>query len=275
MELIKCRALGVATKHGRGEFHRDHEGKPSWLIMCFNTDFVYGKDSEIKHGKKDECIIHAPNAPIFHGPEKDAKEGFENDWMYFSGEGMEELIQSLGLPINENFFVDDSNCLTYYLTQIINEDEMPSCYSDIYISSIIYQMLVNIARRRKSGEYKNDETYEIIKKTRIFMLEHYYEKFTLKRLSEMAGYSVSRFCEIYKIFYNESPIKELVDMRIRKAKYYIIFTNYSVSEIAARCGFESIHYFSNIFKQKTGSSPLEYRKYLMGIDNSDEQTDQS
>ena len=32
----------------------------------------------------------------------------------------------------------------------------------------------------------------------------------LKKLAEEAGYSVSRFCELYKKFYNSSPIADLI-----------------------------------------------------------------
>lgn len=46
---------------------------------------------------------------------------------------------------------------------------------------------------------------------------------------------------------------------IEQAKNILIQTNQSVSEIAYSLGFEYPQYFSRLFKQKTGKTPLEYR----------------
>ncbi len=46
---------------------------------------------------------------------------------------------------------------------------------------------------------------------------------------------------------------------IEQAKNILLQTNQSVSEIAYSLGFEYPQYFSRLFKQKTGKTPLEYR----------------
>lgn len=47
---------------------------------------------------------------------------------------------------------------------------------------------------------------------------------------------------------------------IEEAKNILLNTDNSISEIAHSLGFEYPQYFSKLFKQKTGQSPLEYRK---------------
>jgi len=37
-------------------------------------------------------------------------------------------------------------------------------------------------------------------------------------------------------------------------------TNLSVGEITNQCGFENQTHFSRLFKEKTGKSPLQFRK---------------
>ena len=44
------------------------------------------------------------------------------------------------------------------------------------------------------------------------------------------------------------------------AKNLIINTDFSIGEIGSSLGYSDQHYFSNIFKSKTGFSPLSYRK---------------
>lgn len=46
---------------------------------------------------------------------------------------------------------------------------------------------------------------------------------------------------------------------IEEAKSILLNSNYRISEIAHKLGFEYPQYFSKLFKQKTGLSPFEYR----------------
>ncbi len=49
---------------------------------------------------------------------------------------------------------------------------------------------------------------------------------------------------------------------IEKAKNKLINSNHTVSEIAYELGFEYPQYFSRLFKNKTGQTPLEYRNRM-------------
>ena len=49
---------------------------------------------------------------------------------------------------------------------------------------------------------------------------------------------------------------------IQAAKKMICDSSMSFTQIAERLGFGSVHYFSNLFKEKTGMTPSEYAKSL-------------
>ena len=49
---------------------------------------------------------------------------------------------------------------------------------------------------------------------------------------------------------------------IEQAKNILLLTNQSVSEIAYSLGFEYPQYFSRLFKQKTGKTPIEFRNFI-------------
>ena len=57
-----------------------------------------------------------------------------------------------------------------------------------------------------------------------------------------------------------APSEYILTLRINRAKNELSYTDRSVKEIAARCGFASPYYFSRCFRQSTGLSPLAYRK---------------
>lgn len=257
MNIIKCAEFGTATKHPKNSFYRNHTGSSWWLLMCFNTDFAYKKDGRMMEGKKYQCLIHPPHTPLVHGLADD-ENGFENDWIYFDGEGMESFIKELEIPLNESFNVENSNCLTKYINEISNEKK-EHFFAEYNISGIIYNMLVNIARLRKMNDF-NSCSFDSVKRVRKEMIDNFQQRHTIKSLADASGYSTSRFCELYKMFYDSSPIADLLKTRISMAKHYLLVTGLSVTEIAEICGFDNIHYFSSVFKKTVGCSPLQYRK---------------
>lgn len=50
----------------------------------------------------------------------------------------------------------------------------------------------------------------------------------------------------------------IMNERMKKARRLLIGTTYNISEIASRCGFENVYYFSNAFKKAHGVSPSNY-----------------
>jgi AraC-like DNA-binding protein len=51
----------------------------------------------------------------------------------------------------------------------------------------------------------------------------------------------------------------IVNEKMKKARHLLIGTTYSITEIADRCGFENVYYFSNVFKKVHGISPAKYK----------------
>ncbi len=48
--------------------------------------------------------------------------------------------------------------------------------------------------------------------------------------------------------------------RIEEAKRLLAGTSQNISDIATRCGFQNISYFSKQFRRFTGVTPREFRK---------------
>lgn len=51
----------------------------------------------------------------------------------------------------------------------------------------------------------------------------------------------------------------ILNERMKKARHLLISSTYNISDIAIRCGFENLYYFSNTFKKENGVSPSKYR----------------
>ncbi|MGG3307983.1 helix-turn-helix domain-containing protein [Paenibacillus lautus] len=88
-------------------------------------------------------------------------------------------------------------------------------------------------------------------------LESYYEELRISR-----GY----FFELFRRSTGLPPTQYINHFRINRAKEDLRNTNISITEIAEKHGFSSIHYFSKLFRQLNGLSPLDYRKDRVDID---------
>lgn len=84
--------------------------------------------------------------------------------------------------------------------------------------------------------------------------------------------SISKVCRDYMIsetgfrkyfgeIYGTSPIKYINEIRIRNAEKLLTGTQLRVEDIAYKCGFNDVKYFSRVFLKYRGCSPSEYRKY--------------
>ena len=83
---------------------------------------------------------------------------------------------------------------------------------------------------------------------------------TLTRLAESLNYSVAQTNRILQQKFGKS-FRELVnDNQIRKAKYYLLRTDFSIGKISEILGFKKSKYFNSFFKRTEGVTPTQYRK---------------
>ena len=75
-------------------------------------------------------------------------------------------------------------------------------------------------------------------------------------------FSKSYLKKLFKNATGYSIMDYYTHLKIERAKILIKSGEMSVSEIAELLGYSSIHYFSRVFKKKTGLSPTEYKSTL-------------
>jgi transcriptional regulator GlxA family with amidase domain len=81
----------------------------------------------------------------------------------------------------------------------------------------------------------------------------------IDQLLEEIPMSYSKFRQAFKKATGLSPNQYYLDIRLNKAKELLTSTSLTVNEISYHAGFESIFYFSKLFKKKNGVSPKDYR----------------
>ena len=77
--------------------------------------------------------------------------------------------------------------------------------------------------------------------------------------AEKAHLSQHYFSDLLKKETGRSPKDHINDFVVEKAKNMLLASDQAVSEIAYDLGFNYPHYFTRLFKARTGHTPIEYR----------------
>lgn len=93
-----------------------------------------------------------------------------------------------------------------------------------------------------------------------YIILHPIEKYTLKKLSKIAGLSKQRFSSVFKKDMGKSPMEYIRDLRLTTAAKMLLIENKNVMDVAYDVGYEDTNYFIREFKQSFGLTPNQYRK---------------
>lgn len=89
--------------------------------------------------------------------------------------------------------------------------------------------------------------------------EYMSEEISLNVVAARVCMSPSYFSTIFSKETGKTFIEYLTEVRMEKAKEYLVCTNMKTSDIAFEIGYKDPHYFSFLFKKTQGCTPKEYR----------------
>lgn len=107
------------------------------------------------------------------------------------------------------------------------------------------------------------QTKEISKETKLikeYIDANIEKQISLKTLSELIYLSESQIIRLFRTDLGKTPYDYVLCRKMERAQLLLKSTNLAIKEIAFQLGFSDEHYFSHLFKGKTGKTPTNYRK---------------
>jgi AraC-like DNA-binding protein len=146
--------------------------------------------------------------------------------------------------------------MIHKLFEQLDKNKMNSLYFSKFLLDILFEFIV-----------ENNKLAQMQKPIPTYILEikndfdlNYHKNFSLDGLEQEYGISRFRICREFVKYFNESPIQYLNYKRIMVAKDILLQTDKRINEVGQLVGFENTNHFIRLFKQKTGVTPLEYRR---------------
>ncbi len=88
------------------------------------------------------------------------------------------------------------------------------------------------------------------------------ESITLKRLSQISGFSEKYLCRIFKEYTSKTLTQYINELRIERACYDISVNGKNITNSAFDNGFNDLSYFCKTFKKHRGITPNEYKRLV-------------
>jgi AraC-like DNA-binding protein/quercetin dioxygenase-like cupin family protein len=111
--------------------------------------------------------------------------------------------------------------------------------------------------REAAGDEMSNYT---IRQLQAFVFKNFADpELDLDRAADKSGYSKFYFERFFKKYTGQSFHNYLNQTRIHYAREYLTETEQSVTDIAFRCGFDSLQTFNRVFKNTVGRTPSVYR----------------
>lgn len=142
---------------------------------------------------------------------------------------------------------------------MLHEFESGKIYSQEYVSGLFQTFLTIIVRHILLDGIEQVSKDEIINSVIKFIHEHYSEDLTNELLAQKFHFHRNYLNHLMTTYTGVSLRQYLIDYRIRKSIDMLLHTKLTITEISEKVGFKDLHYFSRLFKKKTGLTPQQVR----------------
>ncbi|MDF2715714.1 MAG: AraC family transcriptional regulator [Paenibacillus sp.] len=250
---------------------------------AFELQFIWSGSGTLIFDETEQSLesgsIHLIGPNIFHSVKPDKNDPVVRSTLRFTfrddneddplfprteSEQLEAILSGVTycrLPVQA-----DHDMLFRLVDEIRAETESPLLGSYTNVRSLFALIIIRIARaiRLDSGNVgyampsraKDDLRSHIID---VFFMG-YRQNLTLEMLATQLGLSTKQVNRLLKKYFQTSFKQKLLDTRIEVAKDLLRTSDLSVEHIAGEVGCASTHRFYNLFQQKMGMTPAEFRR---------------
>lgn len=145
------------------------------------------------------------------------------------------------------------------LKQVVQQYDNKDSITPIWNKALLMLFLIKIKKYVDESAARSSRDFQTAEFVRIQLQKHACLSYDRRWLHEWTNYHQDYTARIFLRHFNTSPHNYHLKQKIQRAQQMLGTTELTVSEIADQLHFSTVHYFSRLFKAKTGYSPLAYR----------------
>ncbi len=137
---------------------------------------------------------------------------------------------------------------TSYIRDMEINEKLTTLLTELMRNSWNPEQRENISQKRKD-----------LRNVREYIDTHYTEDIKLDNLAQMFFINKFYLTRIFKEQYGTTINNYVTQVRITNAKKHLRFTDMTVEQIGAKCGYNDSNFFIRVFKRSEGMTPGEFR----------------
>jgi len=212
--------------------------------------------------KEGTALLLFPGEWHRYKPKKET--GWEEFWVGFKGTTIETLAKNNFIdPKHPVLHIGIQEKIFSVLSEIIDETKSEKPGYQPYVSGAVIYLLgfIHSLEKQKNQE---DLAESIVNKGRIILRRNIDQHISIENVAEELQVGYAWFRKVFKTYTGISPGQYLLQLKIERAKMLLADPTKSIKTISYELNFESMFYFSKLFKEKTGLSPENYRNLTKG-----------
>jgi len=237
------------------------KGRVDWQIIYIAA----GEGHFILNGQ--EVVVPAGNMVLYQPKQQQKYFYYGKDrtqvwFVHFTGRQVKSILKHYEIPL-DGYILHTGISREYEVCFRKMRDELIKCswgYEEML--TYLFRELMLLIHRRMTEAMPQVSGFiqEEIERAKDYFEEHYNEEISIEQYAASRSMSTSWFNRSFRGAVGTSPMKYILDIRIRNAQVLLETTDYSIANIAAVIGYDNPMYFSRMFRKAKGMSPAKYRK---------------
>ena len=194
----------------------------------------------------DMYIVGKNDARNFYA---DPKDPMHKIWCSFASDYIDSMLLNYG--ISSGVYKVNAKDFFYKIYEISKEN-LPEKEKMLIAADNIHKIILAVAASEESSP-------TLCSKIENELISSIYKSVDLQELADNLFISRAHLIRLFKQHKGVTPYQFLLNEKIKIAKALLSTTEMSVKSISDKLCFADEHYFSHLFKQKTGLSPLKYK----------------
>lgn len=255
----------------------DLEFDPSWALRSHSStgaellhvisgtlELFWEESGEHFTAEAGQTLLNPPN--IMHRDNFDFDSGLQILIIQFNWKHFDEFFET----VNNSNINKTCNTTTAQLKRLFDDiklDSGPGENDRKLAGARLMHILMLLYREQATENYAVNELsnsencrHKIVDAAKKYLDKNYHQPVRLEDVAKELEISTFYLSRIFSSQSDFSLFQYLTDVRMNEAKKLLRENRYIINDIASMVGFESLSYFSKVFKKHVGCSPSQYGK---------------
>ena len=248
---LTIRFTGFDSVHAADYVFNPPHAIDCYVLLLTNTPAKFFHNGVLEAFPAGYAVLYAPMQRIYYqahnGP-------FSDNWLYFTTSSPAfASFPGLGRPMR----MSDPEYLRR-LFQLITWESSTKNHNDEILEHLLRVMYLRLMDDY-AAQGQTPMQYALTRLHREIVNSPEYP-WTVAHMARQLSVSPGYLQAMYKKEFGVSCIDDVIDARLRKAQEILSYTDDSIADVAAACGYRNVEHFIRQFRKAFGVTPAAFRK---------------